>query len=153
MKLQFAEGETGFYEAQDLRNIARHVLSELDPNDFNVGLVTHLEHLAEEHMLSDEFAELRMLEYEEDSPSISRKMRTFLGQLTGPSERELELGRQRSVAIGRAQRAEHASFETIAENAKLSQEKQEAHNKISQLEQKIDELQRLIDKLQERNFD
>ena len=65
---------------------------------------------------------------------------SFWNFITGPSQRELELGKQRKEQLERAEHAETSAFEALAESADLKQTLAQAQRKIHELEIKLGRL-------------
>ena len=61
--------------------------------------------------------------------------------ITGPSQRELELGKQRKEQLERAEHAETSAFEALAESADLKKTLAQAQRKIHELETELGRLQ------------
>lgn len=148
MKIEFERGEVGYHEARNLRALARCLLRDLDQSKHDIALIAYVERAADEYMARPQFRQLREQEREEEESSFASKVRSIWGTWMGPSGRELELCKQRIEALGRAMRAEHASFEALVETVELGRERDEARARVKALEDKIDELQALLDKLQ-----
>jgi plasmid stabilization system protein ParE len=53
----------------------------------------------------------------------------------------MELSKQRSAALDRADRAERSSFESLAEMARVGRERDEAMKKLEVLQQRFDDLE------------
>ena len=140
MKIKFDPGAAGFHEAEVLRAMVRHYLRTTEPGGRQAEFLHSLEELAREELESPEFDELRaMRSGEEDwslpavETSVGSHLRGLFSALTGPSRREMELSRQRIEAMDRAQRAEIASFEALAETAQVARERDELKARLKAL--------------------
>lgn len=136
MKIVFSEGETGFHEASALAAIVRQVIAD-DPNDpAQIQALDALQAAADAVLSRPEFATLSAAR--EPHPEGTDEA-GWWRRLFGPSRRELLLSTQRSAALERAQRAEQSSFEALAETARVARERDEALERIRELEQAIEE--------------
>lgn len=124
MKITFADGQVGFHEARALHNIARYA-AETDPFDSHeIQLLDALQSASEAHMSRPEFEALYAVERDW---SVVAHPHYSLGRLWcglfGPSRRERLLSEQRIAAL---ERAEHSSFESLAETARVARERDDS---------------------------
>ncbi|MBI2801663.1 MAG: hypothetical protein HYX63_15555 [Gammaproteobacteria bacterium] len=137
MKIDFDEGEAGFYEARALFSLtreARHVLHA----HRDLELLQFLHDAAGEHMARGEFDGLRARVGISDEvwPSFSI-IKHLWRRTVGPTDVETDLSEQRSAALERAERAERSVFEALAESAKLARERDEARAEALRLRQAL----------------
>jgi len=142
MKIKFDPGAAGFHEAEVLRTVVRHFLRTTEPGGRRTEFLHSLEGLAEEQMAAPEFADLRARRSADEDwtlapveASLGSRIRSLFSALTGPSRREMDLSRQRIEAIDRAQRAEIASFEALAETSQVARERDELRRQLKALKQ------------------
>jgi len=115
MKIEFEAGSAGLLEAESLFRISLRLPSTAA----SLACASELERSALSRLDTAEAERLRGLgSGEEPGGGLS-----FWSRLTGPSKRELDLGRQRSEALERADRAEKASFEAVADMAAVERER------------------------------
>ncbi len=146
MKIKFDPGAEGFHEAEVLRAMVRHYLRTTEPGGRRAEFLHSLEELAQEHMESPEFDGLRAHLGEQGDwtlppvePSLGSRLRGLFSALTGPSRREMELSRQRIEALDRAQRAEIASFEALAETAQVARERDALREELKALKASLED--------------
>ncbi len=138
MEISFAPGSSGFHEARALLAIAR-AAGMLDPHtEHDSHVLDGLKSAGEVHLARDEFSALRA-EFEVDvsARGAAAEEDGWWARLFGPSRRELRLAAQRSAALERAARAERASFEALAETARVARERDEARARILELESEL----------------
>lgn len=143
MKIEFDPGMAGYQEAKELKQMVEHWLDSGDEAAHVSGLVDFLTGLAEAHMQKPEFAELRAAEADSEDQGEAHHhggLRSALNGLLGPSRREMMLSQQRIDALERAQRAEAASFESLAETAKVGRERDQTLERVRELEAEVAEL-------------
>lgn len=134
MDITFATGDSGFFEAFALVQIAR-LASERDPSDSDtIQLLDQLTRTGEAHCAKTEFAELRARTQES---IVSGDDDGWWRGLFGPSRREVLLSEQRIEALERASRAERSSFEALAETARVARECDELKVRIAELEARL----------------
>ena len=69
--------------------------------------------------------------------SIPGFMSSFWNFLSGPSNREMELSKQRKELVERAEHAEAIAFEALADSSDMKKQYDEALHKIRELEQEL----------------
>ena len=62
---------------------------------------------------------------------------SFWDFITGPSQRELELSKQRKELIERAEHAENIAFQALAESSDLKEVHEQTLHKLRELEQEL----------------
>ncbi len=148
MKIKFDSGAAGFYEALVLQEIVHHYLNEKRPTGEQEKFLESLLKLVDDHAASPEFDELRekhppmerVPKVEEEYPA-GQNILSFWRSMFGPGHNEMELSRQRIEAMDRAQRAEVASFDALAETVKVARQRDEAKKQIKELKARIAELE------------
>ncbi len=148
MKIKFDTGAAGFYEALVLQDIVHHYLNNQRPTGEQEAFLESLLKLADEHAASQEFDELRQqhspmerVPKVEEAYPATQNIFSFWRSMFGPGHNEMELSRQRIEAMDRAQRAEIASFDALAETVKVARERDEAKKQVKELKARIEELE------------
>ncbi len=141
MKIKFDSGAEGFYEARELQQMASYFLSHIAGGDERDKFLRSLVGVAEEHMAASEFDVLRKNAvkdgaYQPVTEVNGFSLRNMFSGLLGPTQREMELSRQRIQAQDRAQRAEISSFEALAEMAEIGRQRDQLKLKVKDLENK-----------------
>jgi hypothetical protein len=141
MKLDFEEGEEGFFEARALHR-AVHDARAAVTEDLGRSAFDFLDEAASEHLRRSEFAELRGKHGMGDEIWPSFSVLKHLWRSTwGAAHSDEQLSEQRSAALARAERAEHAAFEATAEAARFEHERDRALSEVATLKQEIARLQ------------
>lgn len=141
MKLDFEEGEEGFFEARALHR-AVHDARAAVTEDLGRRVFDFLDEAASEHLRRAEFAELRGRHGMGDETWPSFSVLKHLWRSTwGAAHSDEQLSEQRSAALTRAERAEHAAFEATAEAARFEHERDRALSEVATLEQEVARLQ------------
>jgi hypothetical protein len=135
---EFSDGPKGYIQAESLVRIVRRLRTTADSDQ----LCDELERSALDH-LKDSGSELARVRELIDVEAPTWPARAFAAwhRFWGPSSREMELSKQRGDALERAERAEHSSFEALAEMAKVERERDAAGKEIAILRQRIDRLE------------
>ena len=130
MKIDFAKNQEGYQQAQKFRLILTDYYNN-NPAPETRSLIDDLIHQI------DNF--LSGLEENDTAPSSSilDYLSSFWNFLVGPSQRELELSKQRKALIERAEHAESSAFEALAETSEIKQEYEKVQQKIRELEQEL----------------
>ena len=141
MKIDFDEGEPGFFEARAaiaVVHFAQNAELDVDARD----LLEFLGEAASAHLNRPEFEALRAEHgiRGEVWPTFS-VLKQLWRRTVGPSAVESSLSRQRSEALERAERAEHSAFEALAETAKVARERDQAISEATRLRREIDALE------------
>ena len=111
-------------------------------------IISALEHQLQSCLNDPEFrqfAELThnaMLDETRAGFSLTGILSSLWSFITGPSQRELELGRQRKEQLERAEHAESSAFEALAESADLKKALEQAQRKIHELESELGHMPR-----------
>ena len=126
MRIDFEDGESGFFEARAVAavvQVARTAELDADARD----LLEFLSQSAARHVARTEFEGLRNKHGSsaEIWPTFS-VLKQLWRRTVGPSTLESSLSQQRSEALERAERAEHSAFEALAETAKVARERDQA---------------------------
>jgi len=132
VKLEFEDGEQGYHEARELRDLVRFVQENTVAGSLDRQLLDTIESRCIEHMQQRRFDSLRA--QEPPAPPARPPLQRLLGWLRsviGPSRRELELSRQRAEALARAARAEHSAFEALAETSRVARERDELAERLA----------------------
>jgi hypothetical protein len=147
MHIEFSAGETGFFEARELRAMVRYIERNTVTGSFDPPLLAQLMTAAEQHMARPEFAERLAANATEqpDERPLLRRLRGLWREITGPSVREEELGRQRIDALDRADHAERATFAALAEAARNAEERDATMGRVRELEQQLEALRRHLE--------
>jgi hypothetical protein len=136
MEIEFAAGDSGFYEAQALARIVEQV-EDRDPTESSVvQLLDTLGAAARSQLGRSEFAALRAAQEDRDDAGVA-PTGGFWRSLFGPSRREILLSAQRSAALERAERAERSSFEAVAETARVARERDALKARVAALEAEL----------------
>ena len=140
MKIDFEEGEEGFFEARAVHRAVHDARSSIT-DDTARRVFDFLDEAASEHVKRAEFSELRDKHGTGDEvwPSFSVLKHLWRSTL-GAAQTDTALSEQRSEALARAERAEHAAFEATAEAARLEHERDRAMAELKALRQEIDHL-------------
>ena len=142
MKIEFATGAAGFYEARELSTMARYIVNNTVSGSHDTQLLDSIEQIAATHMQKPEFADLTVtmaLEVE-DRPVLQRMAESWR-RVWGPSRGEMDLSRQRIAALERAERAERSAFEALAEMARVARERDDDNEQIKDLRKRVDILE------------
>jgi hypothetical protein len=138
MEVSFEEGAAGFHEARALLAIARATPPEEFTADHESAVLDALKTAGEVHLARDEFTALRAeFEVDDSARGAAAEEDGWWARLFGPSRREQLMSAQRSLALERASRAEQASFEALAETARVARERDAAHARIAELEREL----------------
>ncbi|MGH8596666.1 MAG: hypothetical protein ACREXT_08420 [Gammaproteobacteria bacterium] len=150
MKIDFDDGDAGFFEARAVHLVVR-AAREAESHVDALPLLDFLQESAATHLARPEFGALRDRHGISGArwPSFS-VWKNFRRRLFGPSPRESILSQQRSDALERAERAEHSAFEALAETARVERELVVARTEATRLQQEIHRLERDLTGLGER---
>lgn len=129
MEIEFHDGPEGLTEAEALFRIVHRLPSTPATEE----AAAELERQALGR-LGDESEQVRSLL---KNPSLLQHLRELKHRYLGPSNRELELARQRSEALERANRAEKASFEALADMAAVTRERDEARQELARVQSEL----------------
>lgn len=141
MKLDFEEGEEGFFEARALHR-AVHDGRAAVTEDLGRRVFDFLDEAASQHLRREEFAELRGRHGMGDETWPSFSVLKHLWRSTwGAAHSDEQLSEQRSEALARAERAEHAAFEATAEAARFEHERDRALAEVATLKSQVARLQ------------
>lgn len=120
MDIEFDDDESGFWEARAVYAMA----SGFHPGHQQEGdraLVDFLKEASLAHMNREAYAELRAAAGVRDGVWPSWSLLNHLWRRTfGASQLEEDLSAQRSEALARAERAEHAVFDALADAAEMT---------------------------------
>lgn len=133
MKIIFSDGDVGFHEAHELKKAIAYYANFV--HDAHRGeILDRLEQLACEQMERPEYEPLRQDALLDDRLEEHRvsPLRSWLDAMLGPSAREQELAHQRIVALDRAQHAEAATFDAVAELARLESQLKELQKQLEE---------------------
>jgi truncated hemoglobin YjbI len=135
MKIEFSKGAAGFDEAHEIKKAIHHYSVTVHAGHRSEILET-LEQAADEQMQKPEYETLLADAVFDDRIEAQRisRLRLWWESVMGPSDRELEMGRQRMEALDRVQRAEAATFDAVAEMAEQAREIEILKARISELE-------------------
>lgn len=138
MKLEFSEGKKGYTEAENLVRIARQLSATGDTDRLRDELERH----ARDHLAIDQ-QELSRVDngLAAESSSLVTRVSATWHRFWGPTSAEMELSKQRSDALERADRAERSSFESLAEMARVGRERDEAMQQLEVLQQRLNDLE------------
>lgn len=136
MRIEFDEGDSGFWEARALYAITRRATTEAR-STADLEFIDFLIDTALAHMDRPEFADLRANARPLEHEGWLMNMRQVWRRLSGPSRLEAELSSQRSAALDRAERAEHSAFEALAETARVGRERDEARAQVEKLKKEV----------------
>jgi hypothetical protein len=148
MHIDFGSGLEGFQNARRLKLILDYYRSAHGAGYPEDAFLAALERKIEEYLARPEFESLRNPETSAPFPEIAETNRwlAWFGDLwralVGPSRRELELGRQRSQLLERAEHAELMAFEALAETADIGRERNELLAKLKTAERELEALKR-----------
>lgn len=133
MKIEFSEGDKGYAEAESILRLTR----SLRATEASAKMSEELSRRAFEHLAGSDTETARMNAIIAcERPSWVARAAAVWHRLWGPSGRELELSRQRGEALERADRAEHSSFEALAEMARVERERDAALEELASLRQR-----------------
>lgn len=143
MKIEFETDINGYQEARKFKSLVDSILKHEELNPSLNSLASSLQSQLQEFLANPEFAnyedgdsdELFISSHDSNEPSGLAK---FFRDLVGPSKREIELSKQRQTLIERAERAEAATFEAVAETAEIGRERDDLRAKLKQLENNTD---------------
>ncbi len=141
MKLDFDEGDAGFFEARSLHRFIKHARVSVQDDDMH-ELLEFMDEAANTHMRLSEFAALldKHGTGDETWPNFS-VLKHLWRQTIGSSQVEAGLAEQRSAALARAERAEQSAFEALAEMAKIERERDLARREVEKLRKELADLQ------------
>lgn len=140
MRIEFDDGDSGFWEARMLYAITRRATAEAR-STADLEFIDFLIDTALAHMDRAEFVELRAAARPLGHESWLMNLREIWRRLSGPSRLEAELSSQRGAALERAERAEHSAFEALAETARIGRERDEARAEIEKLKKALAKLE------------
>lgn len=137
MKIEFETDINGYQEARKFKLLIDYILKheELDASLKSLGSSLHAQ--LQEFLSNPEFSEFsdggsddKFTSSHDESAGegFNKLLRSFFG----PGKRELELSKQRQELIMRAERAEAAAFEAIAETAEIGRERDDLRAKLKQ---------------------
>lgn len=128
MKINFNKTQDGHHQAM----ILRKALEECNKNNTSSDTLMLIEDLLQQ---IDDF--VAMYEKGHNDTSFSDFFSSLWNFLSGPSQKELELSKQRKELVERAEHAENAAFQALAESSDLKHQIEEAQQKIRELEQEL----------------
>lgn len=141
MNIEFDDGESGFWEARTLYDMALHYVAKSQQAGDH-ALLEFLKDAALSHMNRAEYATLRkdvgVSNPEWPDWSI---VNNFWRRALGPSRLEEDLSTQRSEALERADRAERSAFEALAETARIARERDRLKAETERLQQEVARLE------------
>ena len=123
MRIDFSDGEQGARESEALMRIAQTAIRNLADD-------------ADVQALANKLME-RCANFELSSPAPDAGEVSWWRRLLGPSRVEETLSAQRVAALERAERAERSSFEALAETATVARERDQALQRIADLERQL----------------
>lgn len=130
MKIDFSNDKHGFQQAKILRSILTENYNKLSVPENQLLIDNLLQQI--NSFLSNQ---------DENDTANSVTFYNYFSSLwhflSGPSQRELELSKQRRELIERAEHAEASAFEALAETSDLRKEYEQALHKIRALEQEL----------------
>lgn len=137
MKIDFEDGEEGFFEARAVHRAVHDARGEIT-DDTARRVFDFLDDAASEHVKRPEFAGLRDKHGTGDEvwPSFSVLKHLWRSTL-GAAQTDTALSEQRSEALARAERAEHAAFEATAEAARFEHERDRALAEVKALREEL----------------
>lgn len=138
MKIDFEEGENGFFEARALHRAVRDARGAVHDATAR-ELLAFLDEAAQAHLQRPEFSELRAKHGmgDETWPSFSM-LKHLWRQTVGTQQHENSLSEQRSEALARAERAEHSAFQALADAARIERERDRALAEIETLKRQLE---------------
>ena len=143
MRIEFSKGMQGHIEVESILRIAHRLRETAE----SLQLRADLEHRALTHLQGDDRELARMRELLAlDRPSWLARSAVVWHRFWGPSDREMELSKQRSDALERAERAEHSSFEALADMARVGRERDAANAELEKLRWRVGELENEFEK-------
>ena len=128
MKIDFNKTYDGHQQAQKLRQVLADCNNDNTSSDTRILIDDLLQQI-------DSF--LAREEKDHEGASLSGFFSSLWNFLSGPSQRELELSRQRKELIERAEHAENIAFQALAESSDIKQQYDDARQKITELEQEL----------------
>lgn len=141
MNIEFDDGESGFWEARTLYDMALHYVAKSQQAG-DQALLEFLKDAALSHMNRPEYAKLR------EDVGVSNPewpdwsiVNNFWRRALGPSRLEEDLSTQRSAALERADRAERSAFEALAETTRIARERDRLKAENERLQQEITRLE------------
>jgi hypothetical protein len=141
MNIEFDDGESGFWEARTLYDMALHYVAKSQQAG-DQALLEFLKDAALSHMNRAEYAALR------EDVGVSNPewpdwsiVNHFWRRALGPSRLEEDLSAQRSAALERADRAERSAFEALAETTRIARERDRLQAETERLRQEVARLE------------
>ena len=137
MKIEFSATEEERQDARTLRVLLQRLLANEAESPHRAiiqSLLHDIDQFLGGHVPDNSTPATEMDETEAGDNSPFDAVLSFWHFLIGPSNREIELGKQRAELIERAEHAENSAFEALAELADLKQEHAEVVQKLKKLE-------------------
>ena len=146
MKLEFETDINGYQEARKFKLLVDSILKHEELDQSLNSLATSLQQQLQEFLSNPEFAEFTDsgsdgLYTASHDESVGSSIHRFFSSLFGPSNREIELSKQRQALIARAEHAENSAFQALAETAEIGRERDQLKEKLKQLEAKLENSQ------------
>lgn len=137
MKLDFEAGEEGFFEARALHRAVHDARPNVTEDDSR-RVLDFLDEAAAEHLRRPEFEPLRTRHGlgEDAWPNFS-VLKHLWRSTWGAAHSDEQLSEQRSAALARAERAEHAAFEATADAARVEHERDRALSEVAALQREL----------------
>lgn len=141
MKIDFDEGESGFFEARAVHRAVRESRGAVHDESAREFLA-FLDEVALSHLQRPEFTTLREKHGmgEDAWPNFSM-LKHLWRQTVGAQQLENSLSEQRSEALARAERAEHSAFQALADAARMERERDRALNEVETLKRQLEAAQ------------
>ncbi len=142
MKIEFETDTNGYQEARKFKILIDTILQHESIDQSLKSFATSLDTQLQEFLSQPEFAELNVEESDDrfvasHTRSPGEGLAHFFRKLIGPSNRELELSRQRHELVERAERAEKSAFESLAETAELGRERDELKQQLQEIQAEL----------------
>ena len=143
MKLEFETDINGYQEARKFKLLVDSILKHEELDQSLNSFATSLQQQLQEFLANPEFAEFTDsgtdgLYTASHDESVGTSIHRFFSGLFGPSNREIELSKQRQALIARAEHAENSAFEALAETAEIGRERDQLKEKLKQLQTKLE---------------
>lgn len=129
MKIDFYKTHVGYQQARKLRQVLADCNNENNSNDVRILIDDLLQQI--DNFLADQ-------DNEHGGSSFSAFFSSLWNFISGPSQRELELSKQRKELVERAEHAENIAFQALAETSDIKEKFEEAQQKIRALEQELE---------------
>ena len=142
MKIEFETDINGYQEARKFKLLIDSILKHEELDQSLNSLASSLQSQLQEFLSNPEFSEFNDGGSDElftarHNESTGAGIAKLFRDLLGPSKREIELSKQRSALIERAEHAEISAFEALAETADIGRERDQIQEKLKQLEAQL----------------